>query len=50
MASGIKPHLAETLLSVVSQNQLSNVAALELVAALMKVVPLKVIALTYFQV
>ncbi|KAF8219132.1 hypothetical protein L208DRAFT_1448990 [Tricholoma matsutake] len=41
IASDIKPHLVETLVGVVTRNQLSNVAALELAAALLKVVPLK---------
>ena len=44
IASSIKPHLVETLAGVVARNQLSNVIALKLTAALLKVVSLKVTA------
>jgi nucleolar pre-ribosomal-associated protein 1 len=44
MASDLKPHLVEILVGVVTRNQLSNVSALELAAALLKEVDLKVIS------
>jgi nucleolar pre-ribosomal-associated protein 1 len=42
LTSGTKPHLADTLVGVIVRNQLSNVTALALAAAVVKTVPLKV--------